>query len=181
MVAGSWSEGEYMTLGLRVLIAGAVIGVAALGYGCSDDGGGALTLEEYFAKLQALDDEFEDDSAALDSAFESEDLDEIKSALDAGTTSTGEFVDDVAELEPPEEVQETHDEAVAAGNELVEAIEAFNDEVQEAESLEALQEIDFAAIGDASERFNAVCLDMEAVASENNIELDLNCEDPSDG
>ena len=169
-----------MTRVLTGMVAVAIIGAATLGVACSDDGD-ALTLEEYFEELQALDDRFEEESAQLDAAFDTEDLDEIKSAFDAGTTAAGEFVDGIDALEPPDEAQEAHDEAVAAGTEFVDALETFNDEVQDAESTEALSEIDFAAIGDASERFTAACLDLEGVAVENSIEVDLNCEESSEG
>lgn len=162
---------------VRGTVAAALIGVALLGFACSDDGGGALTLEEYFAELQELDDRFEEEGDQLDAAFESEDLDEIKSAVDDGTTSAREFVDDIDALEPPDEAQEAHAEAVAAGNELVDALDTFNDAVQDADSTEALAEIEFGAIGNASDRFTQACLDMEALAADLDAELDLNCEE----
>lgn len=168
-----------MNVAWKGMIAAAIIGVAMLGAACSDDDGGALTLDAYFEKLQKLDDQFEEDSAALDAAFESQDLDDIKSAVADGTDSTEEFIDDLDALEPPADAQEAHDEAVTAGKEFLVALRDFNDDVQDADSTDALQEIPFDAIGEASDAFNDACLGLEALAADKDIELDLNCEESS--
>ena len=167
-----------MSWAARAALAVALVGAAAFGFACSDDGG-SLTLDDYFSKLQKLDDQFEEDSAKLDAAFESEDLDEIKSAFESGTESAGDFVDDLDALEAPDEAKEIHEEAVAAGNELVDALKDMNDAIQDADSPDALATIDFDPVGTASERFNGACLDLEALAADKDIELDLNCEEAS--
>jgi hypothetical protein len=156
------------------------IGVLALaGLACTDSEGNQLTLEEYFDELQKLDD---DTSERTDALFEDvedpEDIDQFKEAYQELPGIIDDFVSGLEDLNPPDEAQDTHDEAVEAARGFQDEFDNFLDEIQDAESFEDLQDIgESDAFTEADERFTQACLDLEEVAADNDIDADLDCED----
>lgn len=151
------------------------VAVALTAAACGGGGSDSLTLEEYFDEIEALDKRFNEDSDALDAAFNSDDLDEIKGAFEDGAANVEEFVNELDSIDPPDEVQEAHDEAVSAGGELVTAFKAMSDDVQNVESVDDLVSLNTDDAAAASERFTAACFDIQQVATDNEIEVTLSC------
>lgn len=169
---------------LIILVLGAaLLAFAGLATACGGDGGnGGPTLEEFFQRVDELDDEFEADEAALDAQFNALDEDEI---LDEAPALLGQFrdlaeafVDDLEALEAPDEARALQDAAVEAGRAVVAAFDDVIEQVGDAETPEEFfrlfEDEEFTA---ALERFEQVCFDAEQLAADNGITVDLNCED----
>lgn len=161
----------------------AVIAVVAFGpvaSGCGDDGGGdKLTLEEYFEKIDELDNEQQTASDRLNSEVEElgEDAspDDVADSFQKQVDLLEDFTDDLDDIDPPDEVQDAHDEVVSALRDAPAEFESLIDEFREADSIEeafgAFEDSDFSAIEKADEG----CRDLEAIAADNNIDVDLDC------
>jgi len=156
------------------------VSVAGAGWACNDDGGGgsSLTLEEYFQEIDDLDAEF---SQRSDEAFEDvsvEDPGSFRAAMEEFPGIIGDFVAALEAIDPPEEVQDAHNDAIEAGRDVQSEFERILDETADAASIE-----DFITAGDnddayveANNRFETACLDLVQVAEDNDIETSLNCE-----
>lgn len=170
-------------------LAMAIIGALALTLGavaCSDDGD-ALTLEEFFQRIEELDDEFEARTESLEAKFdeavaEVESADEVidaaQSFFDEGAAAIETFVEGIADIDPPEEAEELYDEVLEAGQSIVELFGDAFGQIKEAtteEEFEALFEN--SAIEAAFDRFDAACEDAQAFADDRGISVDFNCGD----
>ncbi len=170
---------------IAVVIVGAL--VLALGAGAcnddGDDGGGELTLTEYFSELDAI---MEDANSQMDALEDPEDrdvtseegqLEAIRDFYFAAKLAVieGTF-DRIEDLDPPAEVEDAHDALLAAGGDTVAAFEAIASQVAEAESLADLFELfDDDSSEAAGERFEQTCSDLQGIADENEIDVDLDC------
>ncbi len=161
------------------IVFAAGIGVSACGG--DDDGGGGdeVTLEEYFERLEAASITFTEESdAAADELGSSEEIDSVKDAIALLPPIVEHFVNDISALNPPEEAQEAHDAAVEAGENFSEAVNGVLDELGDVESIEDLEGVvSTDALDEASGAFTAACEDLQTLADENNIEVDLDCGD----
>ena len=155
----------------------------AIAAGCGDDGGGgALTLEEFFQRVDELDNDFEARSAEIDAEFEElseeEALDQGPDLLGRQAELVGDFIDGLSELDPPEEASDLLEEAVSAGRNVADTFDGLVAELEDAQSLDDLfsffEDPDFMA---ARGRFSQVCFDAEQLAADNDITIDLNCSD----
>lgn len=165
-------------------IFGLLLGAGLFGLSCRGGGSGdALTLAEFFTELEALDAKFETDSSELDAQYadlsDEEVLAQAPELFQEQADLVTEFVDGLDELEAPDEAADLQEEAVSAGRGVVDRLEGVLDEAGDAETLDELfavfeNDADFTA---AIERFDQVCLDAEALATENDITVDLNCDE----
>ena len=155
----------------------------ALAAGCGDDGGGdALTLEEFFQRVDELDNDFEARNAEIEAEFEElseeEALDQGPDLLGRQAELVGDFIDGLSELDPPEEASDLLEEAVSAGRNVEDTFDGLVAELEGAQSLDDLfsffEDPDFTA---ARGRFSQVCFDAEQLAADNDITIDLYCED----
>ena len=169
----------FAAVAMGLLLAfGAVTGACKNGGG----GGGALTLEEFFQRVDELDNDFEARNAEIEAEFE--ELSE-EEALDQGPDLLGrqaelvrDFVDGLSELDPPEEASDLLEEAVSAGRDVADTFDGLVAELEGAQSLDDLfsffEDPDFTA---GRARFSQVCFDLEQLAADNDITIDLYCED----
>ena len=173
---------------LRLAIIASLLVVAgSFAAACGSDNGDALTLEEFFQRIEELDDEFEARTESLESEFdeavaEVESVDEVidaaQSFFDEGAAAIETFVEGIADINPPAEAEELYDEVLEAGRTVVELFGNAVDQVEEAtteEEFEALFEN--SAIEDAFDRFDAACDDAQAFADDRGISVDFNCGD----
>jgi len=152
-----------------------------------DDSKDALTLEEFFQQVQEADDAEAARSDAIDQeleaatadAEEAEAVDATKERFPDYIDSLDQFISDLEGLEPPEEAQDLHEEAVNAGQDAIAAFRAFSDDnLDDVATFAELGEIfNDPELMAAFERFDQACLDAEALATENDITIDLNCEE----
>ena len=157
-----------------LILAGAALG----GWACTDDEGNELTLEEYFAALEELDAQANEKTDALfEDVEDPTDVDEVKEWAAGISDVIAEFNAGLEGLDPPEEAQEAHDEAVAAAQAFAELQESTVAEAQNADTLEGFEEtFNDPEFVQADERFQAACTDLAQIATDNDIEADLGCE-----
>lgn len=185
-----------MKAGLVPLVLGAVL-VLSLGVStnaCGGDeednaNGGALTLEEYFEKAAELKAESEERADAAEASAD-EDLAAVESVDDAVEVFGNlidEFVDaaqetyqDLDALDPPSEVEDLHNELVAIFRLGADTLEDFAAELDEDIGLVELKKIgedieaEFTSLSTQSE---VVCLRLQDIADDNDIDFDLECRD----
>jgi hypothetical protein len=164
--------------------------------GDDDDGpgdvgssGGAMTLQEYFDELDVI---FARADAATDAAEEqldedsgnaqefADEVDAVEIFLDEVITAFDDAIADMEELDPPGEVTEAHDDFLDAASAAADGAGRFLDELEgvddRSEADELVSEFDSevtALIRGADE----ACLDLQVVANQNDIDVDLNCEE----
>ena len=160
-----------------------MLAFGAIAAGCDGNGGGdALTLEEFFQRVQELDNDFEAKAADLgaqaEGLTEESSVDEAVALFRQQVGLIEEFVTNLDALEAPPEAADLVEEAVSAGNEAETALNDAIDEASDAETLDELFAV-FAApeVEAAFTRFDQVCLDAEQLAADNDITVDLNCEE----
>jgi hypothetical protein len=165
-------------LAALLLLASALLTLGLVA-GCGG-GGGTLTLEEFFQRLEQIDDDFEERSADLDAEFdalsEEEALDQAPGLLAQQLDLIREFLEDIGALEAPDEAADLLDRALSAGGDVVDRLDALLADLGDPQSLDELFAIfDDEEINAAFERFDQVCLDAEQLAADNDITVDLNC------
>lgn len=170
---------------IAALLVALAAGAAAVA--CGGDGGG-MDAQTY---LEALDDRLsqaDDESEELfnDPEFvrvasgtgplSNEDREIARNALESVAATFDSFLADVEDLDPPEELQEEHDELVAAYRELD---QQFSDivlsQVDDAETIDDINQAFDELTTAAGERTSAACLAMQAEAEVNDVDVDLNC------
>ncbi len=172
------------------LIASLLVIAGSFAAACDDDDGGsgdALTLEEFFQRIDVLDDEYEARTEALEAEFDEalagvESVDEVidaaQSFFDEGAAAIENFVESIADIDPPAEAENLHDRVVEAGRTVVEQFSNAIDEIEEISTEEEFEALfEDSAIEDAFDRFTVVCLEAQAMANENGIDVEYNCDD----
>ena len=155
--------------------------------GGGDGGGGELTLEEYFQRVEELDDELQADEAALDEQMEQDlasvtdeqdALDLVRDGFEAQLANVEDFVDDLDSLDPPAEVEDAHNEAVAAQRDFLVLFRDILDQLGDSDSFDAVDALfgtdEFAA---AEERATQSCLAVEQIGVSNGFDVDFDCGD----
>jgi len=164
----------------------AAISALALAFGAVACGSSEpLTLEEFMQELEALDNEYEERGNELNDSFDDEiaDITEVDEAIDRSvqffrdlSASLDSFVSGIEDLDAPEEAEQIQNNAVSAGRD---ALDAFDDLIAEAE--EAETEAEFTAVTETADlqgvfaAFSAVCVEAQALADENDIDVSFNC------
>ena len=173
---------------LAMLAAAALlVGLATFGAACKN-GGGGLSLEEYFQELDSIQEQ-------TDATFATQEASAGEPAADAsGEELTAFFRDnitgsadilrgaaaDVDGIDPPDEVADAHSDLVATTNELVAVLDDMADSIPDTITLADLEQgtfFDNEELNAADEQFLAACSALEQIASDNNITVDLNCEE----
>ena len=92
-----------------------------------------------------------------------------------------DFIADLESIDPPSEVEDAHNEIVAAQAEGLELLEDLNERAQLVESISDMEELSAEFAGpvftDVSDRSEEACFALEAVADDNGIDVDLECEE----
>lgn len=173
---------------LMSIVVLAAIGLAAIGCGGGDgDADANLTPEEYFRQVKELADGLGQQGDALAAKWEEDlasatsDQDRLELTggfYDALFSLIGPFRDDLADIEAPEEVQEAHKDLLDRADELSSAWSEISAEVRGAESEAELEGLvtggDFITAG---QRFEEGCLELQRIADDMEIDVDLECQD----
>ena len=144
--------------------------------------GGSDALPTYFEDLEAI---FEDAVAGTDALAEEFSQLEGAQAFAAlpdfysrSGTLYGDMADRVAELEPPSAVELAHPEVQAAISGVAEAYESLIDRVAQVESATDLEAVVATlAVELRLGLFEAACVALERIAADNDIAVELPCED----
>ncbi len=168
------------------LIAALLLAFGAIAAACGDDGnGGELTREEYFERLETHGQDYDDAGNALDeemegkfdpAASEDEQVEVFRDFLDEALPLVSDFVNDLDDLDPPAAAADAHNDAVDAGQDLVEMFENVIVVAEDADSFaDVAALLEAPGFTEASDTFTNACLALEGVAAENDIDIDLRC------
>jgi hypothetical protein len=167
---------------MKPLLAAAAITMIAMTAACNGGGGGAMSLDEYFRELESIEAEAERETDELDSPFDEDDtsLDARKQRIADGFVEFRRIFEDYQaqfdELDPPDEVADLHEDYDDVQDEFMEQFTLYIEGFADAESNEAFDEAAESTLADAElERAAEICDDLENVAEENEIEVDLRC------
>ena len=170
-------------LPLSAIIITLLLLASALAAAC---GGGRLSLEDYMAEFDRLDEQYEDRGSELGRRLE-EDIALVVSDEEAVLDLYREFfadasqalnalVFDIDALNPPAKAEAIQNRAVTAGRVMAAAFDVLRDELQDVTSeagfTAAFESFEAASEGD---EFSQACDDMQALAEANGIEVTLSC------
>ncbi len=172
-----------------VLIAVLLLALIALASACGGDGGGdgdALSLKQYYQRVDELvDDVVEQGDELLEEAFTDVDTSSSEDAqlaasevyLQGFVEIIDQFLDDLRDIEPPSEVRDFHDAFVDAANDFAGASRDVIDRIEDVLSPGGLGELlDDRDLNEAGDRVEQACFDVQDLAEEHGIDIDLNCE-----
>lgn len=146
--------------------------------------GGGLSLEEYFSKMDNLQTSFDQQGTALQTQVQSdlqgvtdseEQLTVFKGFLEDSLTATDDLVAELEALDPPGEAQEAHDDFVAAGKAVRDGLADVIDRYDEFGSIEEISQFFTTELADVEQQGTDACGALQAVADDNEIDVDLNC------
>jgi DNA repair exonuclease SbcCD ATPase subunit len=174
-----------------LLVAALLLVLGTIASACGGDGDG-LTLEEYFQRIDVLGSDLEDEidrlgeefdeatEAAEEAETEEEMIEPSRDSFNRLAALVGDFVSELESIDPPSEVEDAHNEIVAAQAEGLDLLEDLNERAQRVESASDMEEVwaelegpVFTAVSDRSEQ---ACFALEAIADANGIDVDLECE-----
>ena len=172
-----------------LLVAALLLVLGTIASACGGDGDG-LTLEEYFQRIDVLGSDLEDeidrlgeefDEAAEEAETEEEMIEPSRYSFNRLAALSGDFVSELESIDPPSEVEDAHNEIVAVQAEGLELLEGLNERAQRVESASDMEEVwaEFAGpeFTDISDRNEQACFALEAIADDNGIDVDLECEE----
>ena len=174
--------------GLKSRPAGLLLAVAALlalvAFACS--GSEELSLEEYFKRVDEIGEQASLSSStrtveppAAD-ASEEEIADYARASLMKSSTIMREVHDSFDELEPPSRVKKPHDQFLNALTASADAVEEVADGLPDAITAYDLQSLgivlDTPELNEASDQLDRACKELQAIADEDEIDVDLECD-----
>lgn len=175
---------------LITMLSMAIAAFGAAAAACDDGGGESLTLEEYFERFTAIDQNvdaeieelFADFPDVSDEEFFANDanLPLIKSIFEGFPRVLREALDELAGLDPPAEAEDAHDALLDAGRDLQAAFEQANEDIADVETAAEAQAISQARdeeVAPAEQAFDEACLALVGVATENGLTVDVSCDD----
>ena len=165
-----------------------VVLLAVLAFAGACGGSGGLSLEEYFKRLDEIDNRSAERSDALqdqlnlisdETAPDQERIDAAQSTFPEFATIVDEFFESVDKLEPPKEARENHQEAVDAAKAVFTFFDDISADVAGAESLaeldQALSVLNSSEASAANQGLTDACLTLQRQADDNNIDVNLEC------
>ncbi len=169
---------------MRLLVSAIIaVGLALASAACSDDGGNALTLGDYFAELEEIEQRFDERDRAIeerlnqiptDGEFTDDSRANLKDAFEDGIAILREFQEDLEAVNPPAEAADLHNEAIETYGDLITEFDELTVRLDSADSFEDAVS-DFS--GDTITALEESCTDLEQFASDHDIDVDLDCED----
>ena len=169
------------------LIATLLLTVGALAAAACDDDSEALALEEYFQQLETLIDETNERSDELEEAFaqvdaaslsETQQLQALADFLAEGVLLIEDFLAEIGKLRLPEAVVAEHNENVEATTLFIAAMNSVLEGTGTREIADELGQLfeGEGLLSQAAVRVVDACIQLQAVADRNDIDVDLNCE-----
>jgi hypothetical protein len=157
-----------------------VIAALVLFAACGDDGGG-VSLDDYFASLEAAGSAYDEASAPIDEAFENstDPVTDLKALFPPFLDDLKAFVSTLEGMSAPAEVSAEHAATVIDGKAAVAAFEPLVADLARVEDLAGLYALlngpVMGAVIEASGKFSDDCTALQAVADEEGIDVDLSC------
>ncbi|HLB62680.1 MAG TPA: hypothetical protein VJN50_08130 [Actinomycetota bacterium] len=147
---------------------------------------GGITVEEYFAELQRFRVDFkargDELTATMQSdvqAATSEDaaIELLRAFFQDLSTVLGDAIDDLSSLDPPSEVKDAHDQYVATLEKTQDEIDGILEDFDQLTPEEIGNVFASPEFTDIQSQAQEACRSLQAVADDNAIEIDLECED----
>ena len=174
--------------GLKSRPAGLPLAVAALvalvAFACN--GGEQLSLEEYFQRVDKIGEQASLRSSTrttgppAENASEEEIAAYARSSLAESSTIMRDVRDSFSELKPPSRVTKPHEQFVDALTTTAAAIDEVADGLPDALTVTELQTLgivlDTPELNEASAQLDAACKQLQAIADEDEIDVDLECD-----
>ncbi|HJP40096.1 MAG TPA: hypothetical protein QGF35_00100 [Dehalococcoidia bacterium] len=163
------------------------LGLAAIVVGCEGDD--ELTLEEYFDRFQKISDERTaeiDSLGSLDLFLDEDDLDGFRDAFKEAAEISDKKIAEVADLNAPSEAAHRHNEFVSAGQAMFDELDKIIEAMEDADTLEEVIDVMIEAGTKPSEfsvieaRFDDACWELQGVAEDAGIDVDLECSSDED-
>ena len=138
-----------------------------------------LDLDQYFRRLEDITDATITGVSMLKSQGVGEDIQATRNYADSFNAIVKQTLNDLRDIHPPGEAQDAHDEFVAALAAGLAVWEDLSDRLADLESpsgLEALLAEFEPSFGATSERSGNACLELQGIADDNGIDVDLECD-----
>lgn len=173
------------------LMAALLLALTTIAAACAG-GGDEPTLEEYFRQLEARVDERERQFDALQEEFTPDEegapdlssgevlqqIDAVRRFYEASGPIFGDFVEAVDGIDPPPEVENPHEEFVAAGAAVLDLFLDFTGRLADVESVVELGALfNDPGLDAASARYGQACSNLQGIADDNGIDVDLQCQE----
>jgi len=124
-------------------------------------------FDDFFQQEEPGPDTSEEDIAAF-----------AREVVQAFATILGDAEGTFGDLEAPAEAEDAHDALLEAIGDSRAALEGAEDDIPDALSLEELETFDpFAEAEDAFGRVDAACKELQTIADDSSIDVDLECEE----
>ena len=155
--------------------------------GCGGGGGGGkeLGLDEYFQQFDAIEESMKTNISALE-AEESqgvvgEDVEATRHYVDGYRGVVAQGLNDVKALKPPAETRDAQDKFVAALSSMISLWDDLRDQLAGVGTASEMQELLTAVQSkaswlDASQQFTDACRELQGIATDNGIDVTLDCE-----
>jgi len=150
-------------------------------------GNGTLSPEDYFQRLEEIQDGSSDRADALREEFEEkgeaasteeERVDRTRDFFDETASNFSDTIDDLNDLKPPAEADGPHNDLLDALSDALELLRVLVDELEDVESELAAQDVLDGFEDDIDQvldRLDNACVDLQDVADANVINVDLEC------
>ncbi len=175
---------------MRIALVGAIAAIMFGAVACTGDGSDPLALDEYLSEVERLDDAAEQEQGQLEAAFDESAGEAPESGplsqqfKDALTTYYeelvrvgGDYINDIDDLEPPDVAQSAHEEYIEAYDEVLVALNDIVDDIDGVSTTTDLTALlDNQALTSAYDRANEACAGLQQVATDNNVDVDFECQ-----
>ena len=173
-----------MKLPWRFLMVVVAIVTGSLLLAACGGGGEELSLDEYFQQLDSIEEGIKTGTAALDEASAGvigEDVEATRDYVDGYHDIVEQGVNDMKDLDPPSETGDAHDEFVAALSGMLPLWQDLSDQLKDIETTSEMQTLLMGTQAEepwqtAMQRFADACLDLQGIADEKAIDVELDCE-----
>lgn len=168
----------------------ALLAVAALfalvATACGGDGESTITLAEYFRRFDSLDDDIASQQASLRERYPDpyQGGETARRFYEEGVPLLDNAVERLSAIDPPSAVEEVHNRVLNAMRVRAEASQTILEDLEDAQSRDDV----LAAVNAVSDDVDAAlanldqaCLDLQAIADQNGVAVNLECETGEDG
>jgi hypothetical protein len=161
-----------------------VLGSVVLAIVAAACGGGGLSMEDYFSKMDDLQSSFEQQTLALQTEVQAtlkgvssdeEALSAFKGFLEKSLVAVNDQLSKFEALDPPSEAASAHMDLIEAGEKIRSALMEVLDRYEEFGTLDEVSQVFTTDFADAGQQGDDACNELQAVADDNDIDVDLGC------